>query len=318
MISECDDNGDAELDRQEFDIFMEHMAKDFNTKMETLAEFLVYKMLFNDGELDEIQEEPVNESDMKQINELVESLADPRMKTLFELFAKDGDTVSFKEVACGLYLLTNDIEESAKQATNLLLMLDKDDKRVLGYPEFTKLILAIAATTGQSFSHLANELTMAFLMYSDCEMENEVLKALTLADEHYVQVREKEKSINEQRKDDTGNTSVKMDALSYQRSLRLFDLWDINDDGGIDFDELFEGLLRYHNAAKDGKTEEEVRVAAHALMTADIDGNDMLDREEFACAMIAYADTNNVSTNELIDFMCVVSALQNIPAHTGG
>ena len=82
MIAEADENGDSELDRGEFDGFMEFMAKDMGTRLETLSEFLVYKILFNDGELDEHEDEHVSESDMDQINQLMASLGDPRMRTV--------------------------------------------------------------------------------------------------------------------------------------------------------------------------------------------------------------------------------------------
>ena len=42
--------------------------------------------------------------------------------------------------------------------------------------------------------------------------------------------------------------------------------------------ELFHGLLTYHTAAKDNKQEDEIKRATMALMTADVDGNQVLDR----------------------------------------
>ena len=117
----------------------------------------------------------------------------------------------------GLYHLTQDMEESAKATTNLLLMLDKDDKRVLGYQQFAKLILAIAATTNSTFDEVADDLTLA-LTSNNGEFDEDTLKVLTIADAEYAKVREKNKFLKK-------NTKA-MDPFSYQRTVKLFDLWD--------------------------------------------------------------------------------------------
>lgn len=310
MIAIFDDDGDAELDREEFEHFVEKMVMELDSSFDEFAEFLVYQILFSDKkeekepEEDEVDLEKVNQL-VKERGELLDSLSDPRMMTLFRLFDIDGDgSVSFKEVACGLYHLTKDMEESAKATTGLLLMLDKDDQRVLGFQQFAKLILAIAATTGITFDEVADDLTLA-LTSEDAELDEEVLKRLTLADKEYIQAREQEKKMNQQREE-----VLSMDPLSYNRCVRLFDLWDDNGDGSIDFDELFEGLCKYHAAAKDNRDEHEIELIAKKLMEhQDVDGNEVLDRDEFACAMVRYAGFVNADLHELIDYMCVVTSL---------
>ena len=306
-----DDDGDAELDREEFEHFVEKMVMELDSSFDEFAEFLVYQILFSDkkeeeGEEEEVDLETVNQL-VKERGELLDSLSDPRMMTLFRLFDIDGDgSVSFKEVACGLYHLTKDMEESAKATTGLLLMLDKDDQRVLGFQQFAKLILAIAATTGITFDEVADDLTLA-LTSEEAELDEEVLERLTLADEEYVQAREQEKKLNEHRKE-----VLSMDPLSYNRSVRLFDMWDVNGDGTIDFDELFEGLCKYHAAAKDDRDEREIEMIAKKLMEhQDVDGNELLDRDEFACAMVKYAGFVDADLHELIDYMCVVTSLSD-------
>ena len=44
----------------------------------------------------------------------------------------------------------------------------------------------------------------------------------------------------------------------------------------------------------------------------DVDGDQALDREEFAAAMVNYADAMNTDLHQLIDFMCVVTALGDV------
>lgn len=50
----------------------------------------------------------------------------------------------------------------------------------------------------------------------------------------------------------------------------------------------------------------------NALMAQDTDGDQALDREEFAAAMVNYADAMNTDLHQLIDFMCVVTALGDV------
>lgn len=103
-----------------------------------------------------------------------------------------------------------------------------------------------------------------------------------------------------------------MDALSYGRTRRLFDLWDCNGDGTIDFEELFAGLQRYQTAADSSAGADEVEEIVQALMAQDVDGDQALDKEEFAAAMVNYADAMNTDLHQLIDFMCVATALGDV------
>lgn len=303
MIAIFDDDGDAELDRNEFEHFVGKMVEELESTFDEFAEFLVYQILFSDKK----EEEEAEDIDINQVNQLVkergellESLNDPRMQTLYDLFDVDGDgSVSFKEVACGLYHLTNNMDEAAKATTGLLLMLDKEDQRVLGFQQFAKLILAIAASTGITFDEVADDLTLA-LSSDQAILGDEVLRELTLADQEYTNVRNQERH---------QKAMERIDPLSYNRCIRLFDLWDADGDGTLDFDELFQGLCKYHTAARDGKDIDDVKKAAQGLMDQDVNGDQLLDRDEFACAMISYAKSMGTDVHGLIDFMCVATAL---------
>jgi Ca2+-binding EF-hand superfamily protein len=230
MIAIYDEDGDAELDRDEFRHFVERMVSELHATIDEFCEFLVYQILFSqdddEGEavdIDQLKDE------VRERGQLLDALSDPRMMSLFVLFDRDGDSaVSFKEVACGLYHLTKSMEESAKATTGLLLMMDKDDKRILVYEQFAKLILAIAAAAHTTFDEVADDLTLAMTADGADQMDPHVLKALTIADEEYAQARDAERAEKEQRK--------VHDALSYGRTLRLFDLWDVDGSGTIDFE----------------------------------------------------------------------------------
>jgi len=82
--------------------------------------------------------------------------------------------------------------------------------------------------------------------------------------------------------------------------------------GTLDFEELFEGLRKYQAAAHSDADEAEVEEITNALMAQDTDGDQALDREEFAAAMVNYADAMNTDLHQLIDFMCVVTALGDV------
>ncbi|CAB9515834.1 Stress-induced-phosphoprotein 1 [Seminavis robusta] len=302
MIAIYDEDGDAELDRDEFEQFLNRMVSDLQTTFDEFCEFLVYQILFADDTADG-EDVDINElnQEVKQRGELLDSLSDPRMKDLFVLFDGDGNNyVSFKEVACGLYHLTNNMEESAKATTNLLLMLDKDDARKLDYPKFAKLILAIAATSNASFDEVADDLTLA-LTTNGGRIDSKALKLLTIADEAYAMAREKEKSLKK---------SIKhIDPFSYQRVLKLFDLWDADGSGTLDFDELFDGLRRYQAASNNGHSRESVEKGVKMLMEGDVDGDQQLDRDEFAVSIMKYAEAVGTDLHELIDFICVIAGL---------
>jgi Ca2+-binding EF-hand superfamily protein len=231
MIAIYDEDGDAELDRDEFRHFVERMVSELHATIDEFCEFLVYQLLFSLDDDDDNEAVDISQlkDQVRERGQLLDALSDPRMMSLFVLFDRDGDSaVSFKEVACGLYHLTKSMEESAKATTGLLLMMDKDDKRVLVYEQFAKLILAIAAAAHTTFDEVADDLTLAMTAEGADQMDPHVLKALTIADEEYAQARDAERAEKEQRK--------VHDALSYGRTLRLFDLWDVDGSGTIDFE----------------------------------------------------------------------------------
>ena len=121
------------------------------------------------------------------------------------------------------------------------------------------------------------------------------------ADEAYSLAREKEKTLKKSIKN--------LDPFSYQRVLRLFDLWDADGSGYLDFNELFDGLRRYQAASNNGHTRESVEKGVKMLMEGDVDGDQQLDREEFAVSIMKYAETVGTDLHELIDFICVIAGL---------
>lgn len=286
------------LDREAFENFSNGMISTMNVSAGDFCEFVVYQVLFT-GFAQDQQIEAEKKAAIEDMDADKSILNDKRMQSLFILFDKDADaTVGFKEVAIGLYQLTKSMEDAKKDSAALLLMMDIDDKRVLSYEKFAKLIMGTAATFEMTFDELADQLTEA--LTNPSEISEEVMKEILVAESAYEEQREKQKEETERKKT--------LDALSYSRTQKLFDLWDTNGDGDIDFPELMSGLRRYQKAAQAGTTHSDVERDAVKIMGYDKDSNQTLDKEEFAYAMANYAEAVKKDLHEMIDFMVVVSS----------
>jgi len=245
-------------------------------------------------------------------------LNDPKMMELFVLFDKDKkSSVDFKDVAIGLYQLTDDMKDAQRQAAALLLMMDEDDQRTLIYEKFAKLIMAMTAISGIGFETLYDQLKEA--LDQNKPVPEEFLAEIRVTQQGLNSARD-----NMQKKENAKKT---LDALSYSRTSMLFEQWDTDNSGTIDFQELLVGLRKYQRAVtKNSFTATNSNVAANASMMDDVeknalmvmghdnDSNQELDKEEFAVAMADYAELIHVDLHELIDFMCAVASRQESEA----
>jgi Ca2+-binding EF-hand superfamily protein len=288
------------MEPPQFEKFVQDIVASMDASVGDFAEFVVYQVLFKGFATTENASTAPAETEVTDAPYASKSiLNDPRMQALFVLFDKDADsTVDFKEVAIGLYPLTNCMEASSKKAAGLLLMMDKDDQRVLSYEQFAKLIMAVVAAFCMTFDELADQLTLA--LTNGDEISEEAMAEILVAEEAYAEARGKQREENEREKT--------LDALSYSRTQKLFELWDANGDGDIDFQELICGLRKYQKSAMRTKNPTDVERDALMIMGHDKDNNHTLDREEFAYAMANYAEAVGTDLHELIDFMCVVSS----------
>jgi Ca2+-binding EF-hand superfamily protein len=237
-------------------------------------------------------------------------LNDPRMMDLFILFDKDKDsTVDFKEVALGLYQLCDDMEDAQRKAAGLLLMMDENDQRVLTYEQFAKLIMAMTAASAMSFDEMYTQLKDG--SKNVAPVSQNILNEIQATQQELAKARERVKAENEAKKT--------LDALSYGRTALLFELWDLDKSGTIDFQELLTGLRKYQRAALTNSFSNnsatlqttilaDVERDALQIMGHDKDSNQELDKEEFAHAIANYAEFIGTDLHELIDFMCVVSS----------
>lgn len=256
-------------------------------------------------------------------------LNDPKMMELFVLFDKDKkSSVDFKDIAIGLYQLTDDMHDAQRQAAALLLMMDVDDQRTLIYEQFCKLIMAMTAISGIGFE----------VMYE--QLKDALQKNKPVPEEFLTEIRVTQEELNRAgdniHKKEKGKKTL--DALSYKRTSKLFEQWDTDDSGTIDFEELLVGLRKYQRAVMknslgnnnnnngigigndNNNNTNNSSVTNNASLLADVeknalmvtghdnDSNQELDKEEFAYGMSEYADLIDVDLHELIDFMCAVAS----------
>ena len=238
-------------------------------------------------------------------------LSDPKMMELFVLFDKDSkSSVDFKDVAIGLFQLTDNMQDAQRQAAALLLMMDEDDQRTLGYEKFAKLIMAMTAISGIDFVVLYEQLTEA--LQQNKPVPEEFLNEIRITQEGLnMHMNNRQKHVEEKKT---------MDALSYSRTSKLFEQWDADGNGTIDFEELLVGLRKYQRAVTKESYSKTSGVTANAVKMADVeknalmvmghdnDSNQELDKEEFAYAMANYAELIDTDLHELIDFMCAVAS----------
>jgi Ca2+-binding EF-hand superfamily protein len=246
--------------------------------------------------------------DAKQISKSM--LNDPRMMELFILFDQDHDSiVDFKDVALGLYKVCESTKDAQRKAAGLLLMMDEDDQRVLTYEQFAKLIMAMTAASAMSFDDMFEQLKEG--LKNAAPVSQDILNEIQATQQELAKARERVKAESEAKKT--------LDALSYGRTSLLFELWDLDKSGTIDFQELLTGLRKYQRAvltnsfANNSATLQtnilaDVERDALQIMGHDKDSNQELDKEEFAHAIANYAEFIGTDLHELIDFMCVVSS----------
>jgi Ca2+-binding EF-hand superfamily protein len=279
------------------------MLGEMDATFHEFSEFLIMQMLFSEGndtaeELAGAIVAPVIEEEVKTRGEFYNALVDKRMIALFQLFDLDHDgQVDFVEVALGLHKLTDDIEGSTVAAVEILLTFDTDESRRLDYVQFAKLLMNIAASSDKKFEDIADALTLQMCKGVQVVTADE-LAGLAVVEEMYNAVLDEADAQRE--------AIEAIGALQYSKLHKLFDLWDADHDGFIQFDELVVGMRKFQEAMD---IEESVHSAALVMIGFDANEDQKLDRIEFAVAMANFAKALEVEIHDLIDFMCVVSTL---------
>lgn len=216
------------------------------------------------------------------------------------MMAGSSDSVSFEIIVKSLYHVTQKMDEIPRKA--LLMCTDSGEERVLDYPQFSSLLLNVVAAGSLNFHDVANSMTLAFCKD---DVSRTDLTDLFVGDDMYRNAVEDPDSHNM-------NQSDVIDALQYGRMSRLFDLWDIDHSGDLDFEEVVLGFRKFHEAKSVDQTLEE---SIKAISSFDSNDDGKLSREEFARLVITFAKAARVSSHELIDFMVVTSGTYCIQFH---
>ena len=304
-VAAFDTNRDTKLDLQEFRNCIEATRQELDMTLGEFAEFMSLQLTFaedyhgpasasvSSGYTKESTAPASLDGEVREQEEWMSILTDPRLQQLFHLFDKDGHMeLSFKEVAAGLYRLSHNMAESSRTTMGLLFMLDKDDKRTLDYEQFGRLVMAVVAASNAPFDQVVDDLV--FALTADDPIPESELQSLYIADSMYNEVLDL--------KSKQHGVSDLMDPLIYCKIQKLFDIWDTDNDGYLGHGEVMAGLQHFHEASREeGNLEEEVA----RLIKFDHDGDHLLDRLDFARAIGMFAQAADKSLHDMIDFMMV-------------
>jgi Ca2+-binding EF-hand superfamily protein len=319
-IAMFDDRRHSKLNIHEFKIFVHVLSEVLGCKVHELCELFVLTIVYSDSsgntniptenqvtkstltsseteeEVKEIEEEAIDVAAMAASIGMVEE----RVKILFDLFDGDRDgLVEFAELVAGLFQITSDLEGSSKAATMALLLFDKNEAKTLNFKQFTKFLVAVSATMSDaiSFDDIANSITMS------------AIKDEGLSKEEIGELFSLETSMKYVTKLNIGTQEEveKVSPAEMGRLDRLFDMWDRDGDGKLDFEELALGLRKFEESTTLETTVDET---ASIMSTFDISHDGGLNREEFAVFVIKFATLLRSDLNDMIDFMIVTTALK--------
>jgi len=318
-IAAFDRNGDSMLDTEEFGDFLTITSKELGVEYDEFAEYLTIQLLTSENifvghqeNVAPVEQNPrsfsrngdqaissrreASENSLETTGELVRHLNDTNLVELFKMFDKDETLteVSFRDVAIDLFRLSRDLNKARRRTVEAMLMMNETDSRKLSYEQFARLVLAYVVVSETTFDELADDLRFAMTIkdtLSDADM-----RCLLMNEELY----QAAKILQEK------NPNMSIDPLTFARLTKLFDLWDDNHNGAINFNELTVHLQKFQATvgAKGDAT-----LIAMSLIGFDTDGDQQLDRYEFAVAMMNYANNLGVAAHDLVDFCSLSTVL---------
>jgi len=286
---DSDDNG--MLDKDEFRTFISAMSKNVDADFSDIVRFLILRVALakgGGGGGDIVLDEEV------------------RTCVLYKAFdsTKQG-YADFKNVVKSMKWVSNQMDE---QFRNILFAVDKNTTRQLNLVQFSGFLFSVVSASPPhiNFHEVANSITESL-----CDTQNQKEKDLNeLFDTHTIQHHSLETTTTATTTTTTKSlspTRVSITAQQYEKVKMLFDLWDLNHSGQINFEEFFLGLRKFHDTKDYATTFAETTAA---MSRFDInEANGKLDLIEFSMALSEFASYSNVDLEELIDFMVVKSAL---------
>jgi Ca2+-binding EF-hand superfamily protein len=205
------------------------------------------------------------QAEMKLLEELAKMSDDEKLDTLFFLLDKDRDgAVNTAELADGLRKVRGDVnfEESLALAMDRVATFDKDGDAKLNLQEFQTLVNTLTEAMGCNFHELSEMLVMQ-VVFAEGNNAVESLIA-SVAEEEISQVAA---CVGGRRRNFAGREGEIRKLFVDTRMRALFDLFDVDHDGEIDFKEIVLGMY---------KILEDIDGASHAAVNALI----MLDQDD--------------------------------------
>lgn len=168
-VAQFDADGDGMLKFSEFETYVVTICESLGSTFHEFSELVIISIVFNDGKGNDEVENAISALFEEDITAAIQDeekldkvMMDERMVALFHMFDLDmTGTVSFQEVAMGVYKITHDLDSAATAAVGALLMFDADGDQKLDYKEFTKFILQLVAATGIAYDDAIFTITEA-------------------------------------------------------------------------------------------------------------------------------------------------------------
>eukprot|EP00186_Timspurckia_oligopyrenoides_P003474 CAMPEP_0182444172 /NCGR_PEP_ID=MMETSP1172-20130603/2709_1 /TAXON_ID=708627 /ORGANISM="Timspurckia oligopyrenoides, Strain CCMP3278" /LENGTH=462 /DNA_ID=CAMNT_0024639681 /DNA_START=61 /DNA_END=1449 /DNA_ORIENTATION=- len=288
------------LSRDSFESFIDALCGKLETSFEVIAELLVLTYVGQD--MSEYLKDEVEYLALKMVESVAEeeiliekrfrkTLESETMMKLFKAFDTDSDLqVNFKELALGLEKFRSEsedsFEESVDMALTALLVFDENSSRTLSYVQFARFLLTFCAAIGSSFEEIGAKLL---------EME------LTPGSDGGELRSKKSAALNEIMRE-VANADRMIQTVYDARCEALFEMFDRDGSGDVDFKELALGL-RLFNPSEG--LEGAAMAASVMLLSFDEDDDQKLDRVEFANFLNNFCETLGADFDELADFLVV-------------
>jgi len=188
-----------------------------------------------------------------------------KMELLFLILDKNRDgSLSVVELADGLRKIRGDVgfEESIQLAMDRVAYFDTDGDAKLQFDEFKLYVTKLSEAFGTSFHELAEMLILSVTFNVEDGNNNDDNFIAAIADEEITLALKETEILQKIMKDD--------------RMKVLFHLFDLNNDGSVDYMEVALGLHKITHQLDEAAT-----TAFAALLAFDKKGNTKFDYEEF-------------------------------------
>mmetsp|Transcript_12828 Transcript_12828/g.19504 ORF Transcript_12828/g.19504 Transcript_12828/m.19504 type:complete len:474 (-) Transcript_12828:239-1660(-) len=293
------------FDHGEFLQFLHAMMASMRCDINEVAELLVMRVAFTDrGDaiVEDLVAKMMEDDYIEDRAFYDDAIVEVRLRLLFQLIDINGNgMVKFTDVVRRLFRFIESIDPKHETPVSNLLMIE-GEHREMDFDEFYTLILNIVSSAPDhvKFNDLANAFTMETCSLNRKMVSNNEMSKFFMGDEMYMAAVEMGY--------DEEDEAKASDVLEYGRMKRLFDLWDLDHSGTIDFSEMMLGMRKFHEAKGLEMTLEETIAT---IKQFDTNHDLSLDRKEFAILLVKFSKTVKAELHELIDFMVVQSALKD-------